>query len=290
MPEPFSLDTAPHAPIPKSGERALVIAPHPDDESLGAGGWIFSARQLGAEVRILFLTDGDAFRLAALTSGRRIPGVEAFRALGTQRRKEAITAAAALGIPAEWVGFLGYPDRGLTALRRLWSPAAPYRSRHTGRIAGGEECRSSDRPYCGEALLEDLVAAIRAIRPKYLLFPDANDDHSDHRAAAWFTLEAVRKIGGDQPDWMASYLIHFGLWPLPHRLAVTAPLGPPTRFPSAPWETSLLNGAALRAKAAALRAHSSQHLWASDLFGAHLRTNELFRRLRAGESPARIHR
>src|ERR1700722_2577564 len=36
----------------------LVIAPHPDDESLGCGSFIARARRLGQRVRIIVVTDG----------------------------------------------------------------------------------------------------------------------------------------------------------------------------------------------------------------------------------------
>ena len=40
-------------------DRVLVFAPHPDDEALGCGGLIQQAVELGAEVRVIFQTDGD---------------------------------------------------------------------------------------------------------------------------------------------------------------------------------------------------------------------------------------
>lgn len=42
-----------------SNKDALIIAPHPDDESLGCGGSIIKHIQAGSRVKIVFLTDGD---------------------------------------------------------------------------------------------------------------------------------------------------------------------------------------------------------------------------------------
>jgi LmbE family N-acetylglucosaminyl deacetylase len=39
---------------------ALVVAPHPDDEVLGAGGVLFELRQRGTAISVLALTDGEA--------------------------------------------------------------------------------------------------------------------------------------------------------------------------------------------------------------------------------------
>ena len=40
-------------------DRVLVLAVHPDDESLCAGGLIQHALAHGAKVRVVFITDGD---------------------------------------------------------------------------------------------------------------------------------------------------------------------------------------------------------------------------------------
>ena len=40
-------------------DRLLILAPHPDDESLATGGLIQRAVKAGAKVRVLFATDGD---------------------------------------------------------------------------------------------------------------------------------------------------------------------------------------------------------------------------------------
>ena len=39
----------------------LVIAPHPDDETLGAGGLIERVRAKGGTVRVVLITAGDGF-------------------------------------------------------------------------------------------------------------------------------------------------------------------------------------------------------------------------------------
>ncbi|WP_157448829.1 PIG-L family deacetylase [Deinococcus peraridilitoris] len=39
----------------------LLIAPHPDDETLGAGGVLQDAIARGREVWVAFVTNGDAF-------------------------------------------------------------------------------------------------------------------------------------------------------------------------------------------------------------------------------------
>jgi LmbE family N-acetylglucosaminyl deacetylase len=66
---------------------ALIIAPHPDDETLGAGGLIASHRQRGIPVTVVAVTDGEAAYVAAngLAETRRREQDEAVRALGVDR-------------------------------------------------------------------------------------------------------------------------------------------------------------------------------------------------------------
>ena len=44
-----------------AGERLLVIAPHPDDETLGAGGLIQRVLERGGTVRVVLVTAGDGY-------------------------------------------------------------------------------------------------------------------------------------------------------------------------------------------------------------------------------------
>ncbi|MEW6459461.1 MAG: PIG-L family deacetylase [Bacillota bacterium] len=46
-------------PAPQSTDRILVFAPHPDDETIAAGGYIHSARRAGAVIRVVLVTDGN---------------------------------------------------------------------------------------------------------------------------------------------------------------------------------------------------------------------------------------
>lgn len=46
--------------LPDSGGKLVVVASHPDDETLGAGGMIFSALGAGASVHVIVCTSGEA--------------------------------------------------------------------------------------------------------------------------------------------------------------------------------------------------------------------------------------
>lgn len=88
-------------------QSALVLAPHPDDETLGCGGTIARKRRAGARVRIAFLTDGE----------RSHPEL-APTLLGRLRREEARAATQELGVAEGELTFLGLPDGELTHHRK----------------------------------------------------------------------------------------------------------------------------------------------------------------------------
>ncbi|MBI2448015.1 PIG-L family deacetylase [Candidatus Microgenomates bacterium] len=46
-------------PEPKKNERIIVFSPHPDDETIAAGGYIAAAAHNGAEVWMVLVTDGN---------------------------------------------------------------------------------------------------------------------------------------------------------------------------------------------------------------------------------------
>jgi LmbE family N-acetylglucosaminyl deacetylase len=82
---------------------AVVVSPHYDDETLGAGGTIIQKRKCGASVHLVFMTDGSRSHAAAM-DGRRLSAI---------RRAEAVNAANALGVPESHVIFLEYAETRL---------------------------------------------------------------------------------------------------------------------------------------------------------------------------------
>ncbi|MBD3244262.1 MAG: PIG-L family deacetylase [Chitinivibrionales bacterium] len=82
---------------------AIVFSPHYDDETLGCGGTIALKRRAGADVTIVFMTDGSG------SHGHLMDPDE----LGGLRRCEGECAANALGVPSAAVVNLGIRERTL---------------------------------------------------------------------------------------------------------------------------------------------------------------------------------
>ena len=89
------------------GGSLLVVAPHPDDESLGCGGLIALATQAGCKVTVAALTDGEASH----PDSRAYPPAR----LAELRRLELRQAVDRLAGPAVAVETLGAPDGRLEA-------------------------------------------------------------------------------------------------------------------------------------------------------------------------------
>jgi N-acetylglucosamine malate deacetylase 1 len=73
--------------VPDGPQRVVIVAPHPDDESIGCGGTIAAHVAAGDDVTVVFLSSGEA--------GHPTLPREEFRPI---REREAAAAAAVLGV------------------------------------------------------------------------------------------------------------------------------------------------------------------------------------------------
>jgi LmbE family N-acetylglucosaminyl deacetylase len=148
----------------------LVVAPHADDEAIGAYGLIRRLRLRGVLIRILVVTDGAASH----------PSSEAWppARLTRERRRETRREMQRIGVTADQIRFLNLPDGGLSTMIPL------------ARRSIAAEVR-------------------RAPRPLTLLGPAADDDHPDHRVAAAALAQSraagVRRVA--YPVWPAGRVL-----------------------------------------------------------------------------------
>ncbi|MCQ0988998.1 PIG-L deacetylase family protein [Jiella marina] len=147
---------APKAVDPESiaASRILVVAPHPDDETLGCGGLMAALAAKGRWFHTLFVTDGGA-------SHRASPSWPRAR-LAAQRQAEATEALARLGLADHPRTFLGLPDAGM--------------------------------PPAGSVGWEQSMARVRRLladfQPDLVLLPWRRDPHRDHRDS-WLLVSAA---------------------------------------------------------------------------------------------------
>jgi LmbE family N-acetylglucosaminyl deacetylase len=158
----------------------LVIAPHPDDESIATGELIQQVRQLGGEVRILLLTNGDNNPWPQRWMERRLRiGADDRRRWGERRRTEVGQALTQLGVEASALQVAGWPDMGVTDLLR------------------------TDL----EASTSVILAALDDARPNLVAMPALGDHHPDHSAAHVITRLALEQWQGPAPERLA-FLVH----------------------------------------------------------------------------------
>ena len=141
-----------------TGGAALVLAPHPDDESLGCGGLIAAACSAGQPPLLVVLTDGTGSH----PNSRSHPP-ERLRAL---REQETLAAAACLGLGVDRVVFLRYPDTAAPTS----GPAFAAVVSAVARLLHTHRCRS-------------------------LLAPWRHDPHCDHEAADRIAAAAASEAG-----------------------------------------------------------------------------------------------
>jgi len=278
------------ADVTAFGGRLLIVAPHPDDETLGCAGLIQQAQAKGVEVFVVLLTNGDGYQheRTLMVAEDVLRGTSREHLdLGARRRTESLRALAGLGVPADHVLSLGYPDGGVHAMwqPQHWSPAQPYRSPHTRNDHNPYPTSlSPGAPYCGAQLIGDLLQAFESKRPTAILTTASFDVHRDHWATYGFArlaAEWMRRHGGtDIPVY--GFLIHRHDWPAPQGYHPREPLEPPAAWLHTPLLTWLmvdLTSEQVETKDRCLGRYRSQNAGHSAELLAFVRRNELFSRL-----------
>ena len=148
---------------------ALVIAPHPDDETLGCGGLLAAKVRAGHEVLVVFVTDGSG-------SHPHHPALDPGE-LARRRRTEAALALGNLGVRADQTRFMEVKDGSLAHLD------AGEAATLTGKIT-------------------DLI---REFEPAEVFVTWRDDGSSEHSAACRITVGALAAAGGgrllEYPVW-----------------------------------------------------------------------------------------
>jgi LmbE family N-acetylglucosaminyl deacetylase len=138
-----------------TNKKALIIAPHADDETFGCGGLITQKIRNGTDVFILFLTNGEK-------SLHSVPESE----LKQMRRTSAMNAARVLGVSENNIHWMDLPDGSVP---RLDSPEF-----NTAR--------------------DNLMKLIQTLQVDEVFATHYLEGWSDHIAAYELALEALKKL------------------------------------------------------------------------------------------------
>jgi LmbE family N-acetylglucosaminyl deacetylase len=154
------------------GERILVLAPHPDDETIGCGGTIRLLVRSKKSVKVVFLTSGDkadpSHKLSHVANNEISPLLKVgegrllneshFTTYALLREKESEKALRVLGVTD--YEFLRFPDRGI-------------------------------HDHYKDAL-EYLLGIMNVYKPDTIYSPSMIELNPDHRTAAALSLELIR--------------------------------------------------------------------------------------------------
>jgi LmbE family N-acetylglucosaminyl deacetylase len=140
------------------GRRPLILAPHPDDESLGCGGLIAAACAAGLAPAVIILTDGSSSH----PDSKIWPPAK----LARLREWEALQATKRLGLPEQHLYF--------------------FRQRDAALVSSGEDF---------EMLAKQAAAIAQKHGCDLVIGPWAGDPHCDHEAGALLAGELARRCG-----------------------------------------------------------------------------------------------
>ncbi len=149
-----NLDGLMSSPAGVAAETWLFVGAHDDDVCIGSGFSLMAAVQAGVNVQALIVTDG---RMGYCTPEQQ-PHITQIR------HGETLASFAILGLPAENITFLGYPDNDLAA----WQ--------------GRRQARTHDPAHGGYTGLQNSFTwHLRRLRPQRVFIPAESDTHPDHK-------------------------------------------------------------------------------------------------------------
>lgn len=135
-------------------DPVLIVAPHPDDETLGCGGAIALFNKLGYHVQVLVMSDGTLSH----PNSQKYPAYSLMKL----RESETLAAVSLLGVKIDAVTFLRLPDGSIS-------------ENHQNAVS---KCQSY----------------LAKIAPKTILLPWRYDPHPDHRASWKLIQTALQEL------------------------------------------------------------------------------------------------
>jgi LmbE family N-acetylglucosaminyl deacetylase len=280
-PASFAVEVQPMAPFTKD-DKVLIMAPHPDDETIATAGIIQRAKKGGAAVKIMCFTNGDHNELSFIVYEKRIPLQSGeFIHMGETRRNETIAAMKSLGLERADLVFLGYPDFGtMEILTKYWGDTKPFLSFLTKQSkVPYSDCLSPGAPYVGESILNDIEKVLIDFRPTKIFVSSPVDSNRDHRALYLFTHIALWDLKGriNDPE-IYPYIIHVISWPAPRGYHPELGLDVPDELEDNPvsWHKLAMSDEEVSEKHDAIAFYKSQLEYAPSYLFTFARKNELF--------------
>ncbi len=265
--------------------RLMVFSPHPDDETLGAGGLIQRVLQSRGKVKVVFMTSGDGYPEGVEMEDRIAhPTAQDYREYGTLRQKEALQVLAPLGMKKKDVIFLSFPDGGLYSILSKYQSddgpdyTSPFTLENHPPVA---DALLPNIEYNGEDLKREVIRVLMDFRPTLIVTVNRRDQHPDHCSTYLSVRQALHELEAGTPSFrplLFTFLIHFGQWPMGEDAGFGSRLSPPQGFSEKAdnWISLSLSPTEIETKRRALLLYHSQMLVMGRYLLSFARANELF--------------
>lgn len=186
-----------------SSDRVLIVAPHPDDETIGSGGVIRYCLEHNIPVYVVVVTNGGS------------------SSLGVRRYHESINATNQLGLPSSDITFFEYTQGVDSLFNENWDKPININGGHTPNFA-----YQQDAPYNGVSLEQNFETVITNFKPTVIIYPNPEDSNPDHWGTSSFVEYATNKLNYNGR--MYTYLVHVSsVWPFPRGYFPEAYILPP---------------------------------------------------------------
>ncbi len=200
-------DIIPYHVSSPPGERVLVLAPHPDDETFGCGGTIRLLLSAGRQVRVIFLTSGDKADPSNPKSYPAknqkdyhpplIPPLKGGRLEEVPASNRRVVSRDPSPLVGEGEGEGGFSDKEahITAYSLLREKEAEKALRVLG-VSDYEFLRFPDRGIHAvyDGVLNRLLKVVEEFMPDTIYSPSMVELNPDHRATAALAIEMQKKI------------------------------------------------------------------------------------------------
>jgi len=284
----------------QKNERLLVLAPHPDDESLSSAGLTHRILINDGTVRSVVITAGDAYVEAIeKDTGRKNLKPTDFLKYGEMRLEESRHAAKILGNGFIHLDLLGFSDGSIYDMLVSHWRTHPEKSEFTGfshvpyRIAEDKGVAQD-----GKVLHDELIKILNETKPTLIVFPDVMENDSDHAGLGMFALLAIhdwlnqKNSNHKKAPRLLTYLIHWQHgWPegsnAPAPLNLSnSPLFLPDDLPDRDHQRACFNLNILERnlKHNVLAQYKTQQRAMGDFLASFVRSNECFTVLNVEDS------
>ena len=236
-----------------SSDRVLIIAPHPDDESIASAGVIRYCIENKIPVYVVVVTNGG--------NGD----------LGLTRYHESLNATKILGLPSDDITFFEYTQGVDSLFNENWDKPIGINGNHTPDFA-----YQKDTTYTGISLEKNFESVITDFNPTIIIYPDPDDSNPDHWGTSSFVEYATNKLNYDGKKF--TYLVHVSsAWPFPRGYFPQTYLLPPYFLASQnKWVVFPISNSDEKLKYDAVNSYKSQLNGDPTYLLSFIRKNELF--------------